>query len=112
MDFHAPIPREPVAPVKGGFPKTLEEFARKHTDQVEALAAQGLDTQSQAALTRTLKDLGLESTGDVKTDLLGLHKSLRTYRDAINEIKAAAFFKASAPPELAESAPFTAMLLT
>ncbi len=89
------LPDMPLAPralqpeLRGSLPKSIEEFTRKHADQVNEIAQQ-LDPTSQQALLRVMKDLDVKVSGDPIVDLTAMHKTLGDYRRKMAEVKAAA----------------------
>ncbi len=80
-------PRAPMPEVPVELPKSLDEFARKHSPQIAELAQHVSDPQSQAALYRVMKDLDLKVTGDPVADVTAMHKTLGDYRRTMTKLQ-------------------------
>jgi hypothetical protein len=81
-------PRTPLTEIPGELPKSIEDFARKHMDQVNEIANSINDPQMATALERVMKDLDLldpTTPRSAAENLSELHRVLRDYRDKMKE---------------------------
>lgn len=86
-------PRASMPEIPGAFPKSIEDFSRKHVEQVTELSNAVNDPAAAQALERVMKDLDLldptvqRSPAD---NLSALHKTLREYRGKISDLRGVA----------------------
>lgn len=90
MKTQLPMPARSALPeIPGELPRSIEDFARKHAEQVNVLGQSMQDPQMAAALERVLKDLDLLDPTTPKSpveNLTALHETLRTYRGKMQEM--------------------------